>query len=74
MMGACLVEQEVYVLGGRIAWVHSDFIFNASTTNAVHVYNAGGSSRIVASNVSAYSLGCGWRSDLPPPKGAQPHN
>jgi hypothetical protein len=58
---------EVYVLGGRIAWVHSDFFFNASTS-AVHVYNHGNSGTIVASNVSAFSMSCGWRSDLPPPK------
>jgi hypothetical protein len=57
---------EVYVLGGRIAWVHQDAFFNPNSTS-VHVFNNGDNS-VVVSNVSAYSMGCGWRSDLPPPK------
>lgn len=57
---------EVYVLGGRIAWAHQDNFFNASATS-VHLYNAG-RRKIVASNVSAYGMSCGWRSDLPPPR------
>jgi hypothetical protein len=58
---------EVYVLGGRIAWVHMDNTFNPNTT-AVHIYNAGDLFNVTASNVSAYGMGCGWRPDLPRPK------
>ena len=58
---------EVYVLGGRIAWVHQDNQFNVSQAS-VHLYNAGVGRGIIASNVAAYGMGCGWRSDLPPAK------
>jgi hypothetical protein len=58
---------EVFVMGGRIAWVHNDNTFDINNTS-VHVYNHGQGKSIIATNISAYGMGCGWRDDLPPPK------
>ena len=62
---------EVFVLGGRVAFVHQDNTFDARKTS-VHVYNSGESAFVRASNVSVFGMGCGWRDDLPQPReGAQ---
>eukprot|EP00041_Stephanoeca_diplocostata_P017917 m.370070 g.370070 ORF g.370070 m.370070 type:complete len:104 (+) comp20858_c0_seq12:2318-2629(+) len=59
---------EVFVMGGRIAWVHADPLFNETKT-AVHLYNDG-AHVVAASNVSIFGMGCGWRDDLPLPANA----
>lgn len=40
---------QVFVMGGRIAWVHADTLFNDNKT-AVHLFNEG-SHAVSASNV-----------------------
>jgi hypothetical protein len=58
---------EVFVLGGRIAFVHQDLGYSQSMT-AVHVYNEGARA-VKATNVSAHGMSCGWLTDMPVPKG-----
>ena len=58
---------EVFVLGGRVAFVHQDNTFDASKTS-VHVYN-GGESAVSVRSLSVFGMGCGWRDDLPQPRG-----
>ena len=62
---------EVYVLGGRIAFVHGDGTFTLDKT-AVYVYNQDISATVQVANVTAYGMDCGWRSDLPAPRARSP--
>ena len=55
------------MLGGRVAFVHQDNTFDASKTS-VHVYN-GGESAVSVRSLSVFGMGCGWRDDLPQPRG-----
>ena len=59
---------EVFLQGGRIAFVVAP-AFNATTT-AVRLFNGygGGRTELVA-NVTVHGMGCGWATDLPKPRG-----
>ena len=64
---------EVYVMGGRLAWTHTDvkhapgeYPFDVSNTS-VHLFNHDTKSSLTARNVSVYGMGCGWRADIPKP-------
>lgn len=56
---------EVFVQGGRGAFVAAS---NFSLDHAsVHLVNGGAVA--VATNVSAFGMGCGWAGSLPAPRG-----
>ena len=57
---------EVFVQRGRAAYTFADTSFSADKT-AVLLFNDGPSA-VVASNVSAFGMGCGWATTLPVPK------
>eukprot|EP00035_Acanthoeca_spectabilis_P009324 m.165748 g.165748 ORF g.165748 m.165748 type:complete len:600 (-) comp14685_c0_seq3:70-1869(-) len=54
---------EIFVLGGRIAWVMNDGHFDPNQTS-VHLYNSG-SHAVSVPLVSAFGMGCGWANALP---------
>lgn len=61
---------EVFVQGGRAAYVFADTTFTPDKSS-VHLFNWGTSGAAVhARSVSAYGMGCGWTSTLPKPAGA----
>ena len=57
---------EIFVNKGRAAFVSSEVGF-ASNRTAVSVFNRGGVA-VVATNVSAFGMGCGWTYNKPVPK------
>eukprot|EP00756_Hemistasia_phaeocysticola_P000250 Hpha_TRINITY_DN10174_c0_g1::TRINITY_DN10174_c0_g1_i1::g.131574::m.131574 len=61
---------EVYVMHGRIAYVHADEKASEryiQSNTSVHLFNKGTAS-VSVSNATVFGMGCGWRSDLPHPK------
>ena len=58
---------EVFVLGGRLAWVWAGGRPFSPANASVHVFNAG-SVAVRATNASVFGMDCGFRSDLPPPR------
>ena len=65
---------EVFVMGGRLSWTHSDvknvpgeYAFDVSNTS-VHLFNRDAEHSVTVSNVSVYGMACGWRVDLPEAK------
>ena len=57
---------EIFVNGGRAAYVAADGGVQAGRA-AVALFN-NGTAAVVATNVSAYSMGCGWTDTKPIPK------
>ena len=56
---------EFFIMGGRAAYVAIDEFYTPAAASA-HLFNAG-AHPVVASNVSAYGVGCGWSHTLPVP-------
>jgi len=57
---------EIFVNGGRAAFVSADANFSSATTD-VSLFNNNDNVGVTASSVSAFEMGCGWATELPKP-------
>ena len=60
---------EVFVQGGRDAYVYADTSFNTSATQAFLFNN--GDEDVELTSLSIFEMDCGWTSELPLPKELQ---
>ena len=66
---------EVFLMGGRAAFVSHTAEFNSSRAAVrLHNRNQGGAAAPIVAEVAVHGMGCGWAAELPRPRTARkPH-